>query len=198
MQHRFFVGRATAWLFTGVAMLVGIVAFTAIGCGPSTEKTPDQGQDAIVFFDLRDFFNQEVKSLQKDKPQARKTVRLDGRESVQTAAGINYTAELAPFIQSDINKPSWKDKYRVDSIFTGGSLEEIRYTAGDATLKTKELRVFFKGNGVHSVWIKNSIHSIISESDQELKYDKYKGYSIYGQQGGRFSKEKHFSVEVKF
>jgi hypothetical protein len=179
-------------------MLAGVMTVTAISCSPSTETSSGQGRGTNTFFDLRDFFGREVKSLQAHKPRVRKTVRLNGRESLQASAEVNYAAELAPFIQSDINKPSWRDKYRVDSLFVGGALGEIKYTAGDAALKTKELRVFFEGDKVRAIWIKNSIRSIVSESEQDLKYDPYKGYSIYGRQGGRFSEEKRFSVEVEF
>jgi hypothetical protein len=198
MQQHIFIDRTARGLLAGLAMLAGVVAFTGSGCSPSTETSSGQGRGTTIFFDLRDFFDKEVKSLQAQKPRVRKTVRLNGRESLQAAAEVNYAAELAPFIQSDINKPSWRDKYRVDSLFVGGVLEEIKYTAGDAALKTKELRVFFEGDKVRSIWVKNSIRSIVSESEQDLKYYPYKGYSIYGRQGGRFSEEKRFSVEVEF
>lgn len=179
----------------------GLLAFFAVllfwGCGNSAK--PGQTDKALpVFFDLRDYFQKEMDYLTKKQPTAKKTVRLNGQESILPSAAISYVDELAPFANSDINKPSWKDKYQVDSVLTDGGLEEIRYMAKDASLKTRELRISFRNGRVEKVWIRNAIHSIISASDQELKYEREKGYAIKGRQAGRFVAEKRFFVQVAF
>jgi len=183
-----------------VPVAVFLVLFSFIlllGCNPSEEKAHINGA-APVFFDLRKYFQKEILYLEKSQSVVKKTVGLNGKESILPSATVSYAEELAPFANSDINKPSWKDKYQVDSILADGRLEEIRYVAIDPSLKTRELRIGFKGGKVGSVWIRNSIHSIISESDQELAYERENGYSIKGRQAGRFADEKRFSVKVEF
>lgn len=168
-----------------------------LGC--TNGREPELVENKVpVFFDLRDFFQKEMQYLEKNQPTVNKTVRLNEQESVLSSATVSYSDELAPFANSDINKLSWKDKYQVDSILIDERLKEIRYVAKDASLKTRELRIIFGEAGVEEVWIWNSIHSVISESDQEMKYGRSKGYFIKGRQVGRFAAEKQFSVEVAF
>ncbi len=181
--------------FSGLLLLAAIHVFS--GCTHGGESV-HADKKVPVFFDLRDFFQQEIRFLQKNQSSVNKIVQLNGQKSVLSAIAVSYSDELAPFANSDINKPSWKDKYQVDSILVDRHLKEIRYTAKDASLKTRELRIAFSESGVKEVWIKNSIHSIISESDQELKYERSKGYFIKGRQVGRFAVEKRFSVQVDF
>ena len=178
-------------------LLFFFVVHFFLGC--TNGREPELGDKKVpVFFDLRDFFQKEMQFLEKNQPVVNKIVRLNGQESLLSSISVSYSDELAPFANSDINKPSWKDKYQVDSILMDGHLKEIKYVAKDASLKTKELSIIFGDGGVDKVWIRNSIHSIISESDQELKYERSKGYFIKGRQVGRFAAEKQFSVQVSF
>lgn len=178
----------------GLGSLLLIMALS--GCRPTSEDgaVPQGGG----FFDLREYFRQESRRLQEMQPEGMKTVRLDGQTARQALAQMNYEAELAPFSASDINKPSWKDKYQVDSLLEGRYLREIVYTAKDPALKTREMRIRFENDRIGEVRIRNAIRSIISESEQELRYDPDNGYTIKGMQGGKFARKKEFSVEVLF
>ena len=181
-------------------MLIGLVLLGA-GCyrGDLDDRGPAKGS-LVSFYDLKGFFSKEVKRLDRQQPEGIKTVRFDGKSETigMNAASVDYGKELASFISSDINKPSWIEKYRIDSVSAGSDMQEIRYTALDEHLKTREIRLVFKGDHLTEVRIRNRLKSIIAESTQTMSYSPGSGYAIEGVQRSRIGSSRAFSVSVAF
>ena len=105
-----------------------------------------------------------------------KTVTIGGKAETKIIEKADFEKELALFLASDINKPAWRDKYRIEKT-AGRSLES--FLAKDDDLKTKRLDIYrFPPNGVTQILIVNSDKSSVTESQQNLDYDIGKGYSI--------------------
>ncbi len=156
-------------LFSAVALALLFAA-----CGGKTDTT--KNLERAPFFDVKGFFQNEIKRLTEGGAKIEKTVTIGGKAETKIIEKADFAQELALFVTSDINKPAWRDKYRVEKT-AGRSLES--FFATDDDLKTKRIDIFrFPPNGVTQIQILNTDKSSITESQQSLDYDIGKGYSI--------------------
>jgi hypothetical protein len=151
-----------------------LVLLVFAGCGNKTETT--KAVDETPFFDVKGFFNGEIKRYTEGSQKIQKTVTVKGNAETKILDKADFAQELALFVASDINKPAWRDKYRVEKT-AGRSLES--FVATDTDLKTRRVDIYrFPPNGVTEIQIINGDKSAITESQQSLKYEIGKGYSI--------------------
>jgi hypothetical protein len=152
--------------------LLILLLFSA--CGGKTDAT--KVVDATPFFDVKGFFQGEIKRLTEGSQKIEKTVTVKGNSETKIIDKADFVQELALFMASDINKPAWRDKYRIEKT-AGRSLES--FVAKDDDLKTRRVDIYrFPPNGVTEIQIVNGDKSLITESEQSLKYEIGKGYSI--------------------
>lgn len=146
-------------------------------CGSSERSGSGQ---AKAFFDLGEFFGQEARRLQSLSPRVQKTVRIDSSSESKTLSIKDWEGELAFFSRSNINKPAWWDRYRVDSLFDdAGKLLELRYEALRPELRTRKLDIKFDAAlNVHSIVIVNRIDNSVSEGQEFLEYIPNQSYTI--------------------
>ena len=172
-----------------------IAIFCMLSC---QQEDIGEEQSPKAFFDLVKFFDNEVKRLNSANILPVKKANLNGREEEARPDELNYTEELQIFSQSDINRPSWIDKYQADTTFLSGSPERITYTALEEDLRTKKIEIVFDRKEVVSVSIENSTTSLVASDVQKLLYQPATGYSIENQQKIVFSNERRLRIEVSF
>ena len=143
-----------------------------------------------AFFDIKGFFEAEVKRLKSKKSNVNKSVIQNGQSEVKKNLSVDWENELALFIASDINKPAWKDSYKI----SGDSLH-FNYIAIDTNLRTRTVdikmdqlgrAVFFK--------IKNMTRSKLYESSEELTYIPDSIYTINKNQSVRFLGKNNYQI----
>ena len=159
-----------------------------------------------TFFDVKTYFKTEIERLQRDVRQVKKTVIVNGKAEEKTLDNVVFADELAPFVNSDINRPAWLDQYNALKI-NGDQRYELKK---DKQLKTKLLSVHFadeaerplpEKNGisfVNSIYVLNSESSAVTDYTQELKYNALEGYSIESRQKTALSGEEAVVVKVTF
>lgn len=152
----------------------------------------------IFFFDVKGYFEQEIQRLKTARPKVYKKVAVNDDQEEKEIDNVDFDKELAVFIESDINRIDWKDKYRVDSTLQNQQLTAIRYTAQDDKLRTRQLDVEFQNGKVSKVFIQNGGKTMIAGSQQELTYLPEKGYFIQSKQRTAISKDRVLRVEVAF
>jgi hypothetical protein len=176
-------------IILGILMLLIFAA-----CGGKTDAS--KTVDATPFFDVKGFFQSEIKRLTEGSIKIEKTVTIGGKSETKIIEKADYAQELALFVASDINKPAWRDKYRVEKT-AGRSLES--FFATDDDLKTRRVDIFrFPPNGVTQIQILNNDKSSITESQQSLDYDIGKGFSIETFQKFFGSDSNKTSIKVVF
>ncbi len=148
----------------------------------SSCSNPEEMKTKTAFFDIKGFFETEVKRLTNKKSTVNKSVRQNEQSEIKKNLSVDWNNELALFIASDINKPAWKDSYTIS-----GDSVHFSYVAIDTNLRTisveikKDLQgrpVFFK--------IKNMTRSRLYESSEELTYIPDSIYTINKNQSVRF------------
>ena len=178
----------------------------ALGISACTPERPS-GQADIraekpIFFDLKAYFTEETNRLETEKPSGLKIARFQEHSDTlrfDAGSGLVFEEELQPFISSDINRPAWQNKYRVDTLpsKTFGGMS-VRYIALDKNLKTRKIELYTENGEIRQVQIENQIKSVIAYSVQKLRYEKGRGYSAFGTQRMRFGKSYDFEVSVRF
>lgn len=169
-------------------LLAGLYA-----CNPSSATL-----DEAYFFDLKGYFDNQLSELKKVE-QLQKSTVFNGQKEEKILDSIDFSRELIVFIESDINRSAWLDKYRVDSILNAsGQLIQIVYTAQDPSLKTQKMTINFAESEVERIEILNVTGSILSDSRQDLVFIPQRGYSISSRQQLIFFTDRSLSVEVNF
>ncbi len=174
------------------------ISLSLTGCLPASSAAEDNNQSPAVFFDVEQFFQAEIDRLKASESRFRKMIKLQGEEEQIEAAELDFENELQVFLNSDINRIAWEDKYRADSTYQGDKLVEIRYQAIDTTLKTKLLEIDFENGKVVKINILNTTNSLVAQTKQKLKYEPKAGYFIDYEQKILFSKKRKLIVEVDF
>ena len=170
---------------------------TLLGLTACIDVPTNVAKHDLAFFDLKNYFNDEIKNLSQIK-QAKKSVSINGVEEELIKDSLNFEEELSVFLSSDINRIAWIDKYKVDSLKINGQLQSITYSALDEKLKTQSLIISYKNEGVDNISIKNNRSSLVSNSIQELEYRVGKGYSILSRQNTTMTNERLLKVKVQF
>ena len=175
-----------------------LLALFSFNCTSSIAEAEVPENAPLIFFDLKSYINQEVDRLRNEKTQVQKQIELgDKKESIQPKE-IDFQQELAIFLNSDINKLAWQEKYQADSTVQNGQLTRIHYQAIDTTLRTKLLSIDYMDGDVDQIVIENSTQSIVAKTHQKLIYQPKKGYSINNEQKTLFSKKQQLKLEVEF
>jgi len=180
--------------FTNYFLLLLILL---VACQPVSEEVKENPTPE-VFFDLKGYIHQEIKRLEQLQPEVNKTVSINGTTETKQFSGLNYNRELDIFIQSDINRRDWFDKYRVDSTFSNNQLAAIQYVAEAEGLRTRQMTVHFQNGNVTQINIQNGAKNMAAGSEQQLTYQPESGYHIESLQHTVLSKDKLFRIDVQF
>lgn len=174
-----------------------LLVISLASCQPLSEEVKEN-PTPNKFFDLKGYIQQEIKRLEAAQPKVSKTVAVNDKTETKELSGLNYDRELEIFIQSDINRRDWFEKYRADSTFQNSQLTEIQYTAQKEDLRTRQLIIDFQNGKVSKIYIKNGGENMAAGSEQELTYQPDSGYHIESLQHTALVKDKRFRIEVQF
>lgn len=158
------------------------------GCG-----SPNNGPHAVQvqsYFSLADYFANEANRLQQRNTHIVKTVTKNGEDERKKIKISDWKKELALFIDADINKPAWRNSYRVDS-----TESSVTYTSTDSTLRTKEIHISKSGSdAISHIRIINQVSNALYETDEQLDYYVDSLYRITKTQHVQIIGKSHYSV----
>ncbi|MFD2147552.1 hypothetical protein [Mucilaginibacter antarcticus] len=155
---------------------------------------PDNLQNGATpkHFDIKGYFEAEAARLKKRNPLITKTVTHNGFTEVKKLNITNWNAELGLFIQSDINKPAWRDSYNTDS-----SATSIIYKAKTSDLKT-QLVIITKNEGkIKWIMIYNTGNNKLYHTREKLSYFPDSLYMIEKVQKVRLLNENSYLIKGK-
>ncbi|MEL7122590.1 MAG: hypothetical protein AAFO07_24300, partial [Bacteroidota bacterium] len=176
--------------------LLIVVIITFSSC--NTESTDQGKKDYNLFFDLEAYFEQEADRLEGNAPKVIKKVSFNGEEEIQELDDLNFNVEFAPFRASNINLPSFSDKYKADTIYyENGNLKLMSYTALDDKSKTRTVELNHNENGALSeIIIENKVGSFTQATNQVLKYTVGKKIEIKTEQSVLFADAEKLNFEI--
>ncbi len=183
--------------FKIVFFCLGVIFLTACSKEPSPANNTSTEQ---VYFSLKDFFEGEIEKLQSQQIVLHKDAYLNEKVEKKALHEIDWTTEFHSFVNSDINKPAWKDSYRTDSLANKLGQMQINYTALNPDLRTQEIVVSFGKDAITPVLIRvvNQSQNPIYDSVERLQYEVGKSYSIENEQKIMWMEGDKFKIKGEF
>lgn len=129
-------------------------------------RKPDEKPIVKRYTDIKGFFESEALRLSRAEVLADKSVRQNEVSETKNGLKVDWQNELALFTGSDINKPAWRDSYRITK-----DSSTIIYLAIDTNLRTRSIR--FKKNAegrLILIQIHNRTKNQLYESSEDLTY----------------------------
>lgn len=145
--------------------LLLISLFTLLLGIASCKQDSNATVDTKAFFDIKGYFEADSARLTKKNPLVIKTVTHNKTPETQKVHISDWGTELSLFIQSDINRPAWRDSYDVST-----SDNITRYTAKDPSLKTQKVLFKMENNKLKWIMIINHTKNVLYENTEKLSY----------------------------
>lgn len=144
--------------------------FFAISLSSCSQKESELSDEAY-FFSLKNYFEKEAERLTNQHTLVLKEVKRNAEFEEKEIEIQDWQKEFGLFIESDINKLSWKDSYQ-ESVHqnTSGQQDTLIYRSMDPKLRTQEIKIIKDNKQIREIIIKNSIKNYLYSSVEELKY----------------------------
>ena len=120
------------------------------------------------YFDVAGFVDQQVTRLTDQPPLVRKQTALNGRRQERTTRRIDWARELNPFREADLNRPAWRDRYRIDTTTTGAG-RRITYVARDGDLPLDFLEIELAGDQLRALRADLRSENVLYDSRRRLE-----------------------------
>lgn len=152
----------------------------------------------VGYFDLKSYMQQEIEQV-KRAYYGQKTIEVNGRKETQSVNAAHMAEDLLIFAQSDINKPSWRGMYAVDTLTQADAITRvITYIAQKPTMRTQSLTITTHADQVISIHIANKTKARIADAEQTLLYEKGIGYSVINRQKLTLLPESVVNIRTQF
>ncbi|MEQ8705972.1 MAG: hypothetical protein RIC19_18730 [Phaeodactylibacter sp.] len=181
-----------------ISQLFALAISLAIFFSSCQEQPVSAGGQPEPFFDLKAYMEKQIEALNQEQSAVRKAILVDGQRETKQLDSLDYRIELKTFLNSDINRKAWVDKYTTDSTLEGSYLKEVTYTATAEKLKTRLLRIRYDQNEVSDIYIENRTNSIVADVRQELHFQPEVGYRLRTTQETVLSEAQEIEVTVKW
>ncbi len=140
-------------------------------------ETSKKDLENAPFFNIASFIEKEINSTLIKVGTVHKTVTINGKAESENIVVKNWYDELSPFINADINRPAWHDKYlQKKTILPDSSIQKEYYALMDI-LKTRNIIVRQNSEATH-LSILNQEKTLSTDNTTQLIYETGKGYSI--------------------
>ncbi|ADY52589.1 hypothetical protein Pedsa_2037 [Pseudopedobacter saltans DSM 12145] len=143
----------------------------------------------LSYYDIKGFFEQEIVKLNKTNPVVKKSVFYNQDEEVKTLKIKDWAQELSLFVESDINKSSWKNSYKIDSL-----PNQIVYTAKENDLRTQKIIIDFKDSKPVKFSIKNKSINYLYTTSEDLTFYTDSLYNIVKDQHVTVLGDNHYII----
>jgi len=166
------------------ALSTSCLLLLLLACSP--ERVEHRVFAEKPYFDLKAFLEKEIESLPPHTALLKRVAQKDSTAPTEELRLENPdpTLELKPFLESDLNRRAWVDKYAVDSTFTPeGKLQRLTYRSLDPKLKIRTLEVEFDPTGaVRRIVVEKDLKSLIAGAHRKMTYLPGHGFRIENHQ----------------
>lgn len=171
-------------------------------CGTDNRTTKED------YFDLRRFLEEQVNRLAPRNPTVQRTTAIGDQRETKTLqlSAAKWEKELNMFSSANINKPSLKGLYEVDSTLSDTYKVVSYQTKNNAKTGVQHMKVYYKQGDVAKVEVRFQEKAIIYYTKRRLLMTFEKNseglpllstYAIDGQQKIIFQDSVDYRVEAR-
>ncbi len=137
-----------------------LVLLMLVSCAEPEERSVTR------YMNIKGFFEAEVQRLTENNKLVDKTVKRNEISETKTGISVNWINELSLFIESDINKPAWRDSYKITE-----DSSEVIYMALDSNLRTRSIHIKKDARDrIRNISIMNRTKNNLYQSSEQLNY----------------------------
>lgn len=173
-------------------LLLSIAVF--VSCNNKSQRAVDELKP---YFDLKQYFTLQADSLEKASTGLQKKIMKDGITEEIGFTKVNWIREIKPFLECDINKPSWNLSYLADTVFTTKGMT-VKYIAKDASLPVKQITLSFKNSILAQIVMHKESTNSYYHSTNNYIFEPETGFMINGSQDVMLAKKTNYSIVAKF
>ncbi len=176
-----------------ICLLVIIGSVSSCNIKLPESKIEDKRQ--VVFFDLKNYFEAIVEFYEENNIKVNKRVSFGTKTEYKEGLELDWQTEFQTFIDSDINRLAWIDKFEVDTIPAADGFS-VLYQNTSPTIPIKQIEVSFsKNEQVKDITIKSQRQSLLYKSKQTLNFKPNVSYSVEGWQRTMMLAKTEFAVK---
>ena len=178
-------------------LFVTIIFLTA--CQNKPKETESTSVEK-TYFDLSKIVQADIDSNSKNNCGEEKLINVNNHQEKQTIATVDWTKEMELLLDCDINKPSWKGKFLVDTIWKQDTtLLSISYRALTDKIQVRRMYVQYNNdNQIANITVNKRIKSFLFSNEQQIIYQPTKSFKINSQQKAFYMNDFASEVEVKY
>ncbi|MES2618160.1 MAG: hypothetical protein V4613_09785 [Bacteroidota bacterium] len=155
-------------------------------------------KSSVVFFDFKQFFENEIKQLESGKIKLRKTVITGDEVTANEEVMPLWKDELSVFIANTTIKPGQYENYRIDSVKRDNGFWFLTYTATTATPDVKYIEIMFNpSKKVERITIISDKKGSMGSNDITMTYLPMKGYDIKGEIRSRIGTNRVMDIHAE-
>lgn len=144
--------------------------FFVVNLFSCTQKEAELSNEEY-FFSLKNYFEEEAQRLTSQHALILKEVKRNAESEEKEIEIQDWRKEFGLFIESDINKLSWKDSYQeIVHQNESGNQDTLIYQSKDPKLRTQEILIIKEDKQIKEIAIKNAVKNYLYSSVEELKY----------------------------
>lgn len=143
-------------------MIIGLLSIVSLS---SCVKNKTELANEEYFFSLRNYFEKEAQRLTDEQPTILKEVKRNSSTEEKELKIKDWKKEFGLFIESDINKISWKDSFQ-ETIHQ----DTLIYRSKDPKLRTQEIVIIKENKQIKEITIKNVVKNYLYNSVENLIY----------------------------
>lgn len=172
-------------------ILTMCVSVLLLGC--SQEKKTIQSP----YFSVPEFISRQATSLHASHTALSRTVAFKDSTETITIATPDWSKELKPFTECDLNLPAWRNGFDIDSTRTNGTLT-VRYRAREKRITVRELELSMIADSISSLSIVYLKSNTWYSLGRKLTYHSGKGYTIVIEQDTPLQDPETIRLEGRF
>ena len=152
------------------------------------------------YFDLADLVQTDIRNNTKNSCGEEKIINVNNQLEKKTINTLDWQKEMQLLLDCDINKPSWKGKFKVDTLWKqDSSLLSITYHSLSNKIQVKRMYIqFANDNTIANITIDKKISSILFSNRQQIIYQPSKSFTVSSHQKAFFMNDFNSEVEIKY
>lgn len=160
----------------------------------STKPMRDQNSFELDYSEL---VRSEIKKLNDSGLCLKKEITYSGDTEEKTNSNPDWARELRPFLDCDVQKPSFDKLYTSQTNHSGDSTF-ILYTARGKSSQVRKLEIILLQKNLKRINARIYKKNSYFELAETLEYNSMEGYSIKGSQKMLFASETAYQLKAQF
>lgn len=170
-------------------ILLSGILLVFMGCNPAEKNQ----KNALTYFDIKGYFEQEALRLNATHPLLAKTVAVNDNTETKQIRITDWAKELSVFADADINRNAWKGLFSKKS----NGRQDV-YTSADKKVPVKEVMITKRNGGIYGIRILISYSNVLYSSADTLSYFPDSLYQVKKKQQIKLLAEKNYTITGRF